>query len=153
MLIFVTIKNNNVCWQNLGFEIFVFSDFFPILFYCEAHLPSYYPIMLLQLNFYLKYTIIILQFLCWLNTRRKCKKVVIKSKTNSATSYFFLLISFQVTTSFHKTTHKCSHPWNSKLVENSFQDIYFLPYTTGNVSNKCLEMQLLFSVNEQVFCC
>lgn len=57
LIISVTIKNNNVCWQNLGFEIFVFSVFFPvfqILFHCEAHLPFYYPIVLLQLNLYLK---------------------------------------------------------------------------------------------------
>lgn len=67
MIIFVIIKNNDVCWQNLGFKIFFFFDFFPvfpILFHCEAHLPFYYAIMLLQFNFYLKYTIIILQFLC-----------------------------------------------------------------------------------------
>lgn len=67
MITFVIIRNNNICWQNLGSKIFIFSDFFPvfpILLHCEAHLPFYYHIMLLRLNFYLKYTIIILQFLC-----------------------------------------------------------------------------------------
>lgn len=110
---FYIIGNYDIFWQNSSFGEFERIWLFWLFSYFSCLIPTWCTFALipasystLVLSFYLKQTARVLECICWWNRRRNWSKEAMKSKANSALSYFFFLIIFHTSTSFNMKIHK-----------------------------------------------